>query len=135
MQSIKTWIVKINSNKRLIEKGRWVNLTFTFGIGQNDYLFEIIEARAESDPEFSWTAKLLSQGPDKCAEKFGEEAIESIIAATKKNKSELIHETADLLYHLIVMLHANGVTLTEITDELKRRKNISGIEEKKSRGT
>ncbi len=61
--------------------------------------------------------------------------IESIIAATKKNKSELIHETADLLYHLVVMLHANGVTLTEITDELKRRKNISGIEEKKSRGT
>tara|TARA_Y100001968_G_scaffold147716_1_gene135109 strand:+ start:1912 stop:2223 length:312 start_codon:yes stop_codon:yes gene_type:complete len=100
-----------------------------------DDLFEIIQARAESDPEFSWTAKLLSQGPDKCAEKFGEEAIESIIAATRKNKSELIHETADLLYHLVVMLHANGVTLTEITDELKRRKNISGIEEKKSRST
>ena len=100
-----------------------------------DDLFEIIEARAQNDPELSWTAKLLSHGPDKCAEKFGEEAIESIIAATKKNKIELIHETADLLYHLIVMLHANGVTLTEITDELKRRKNTSGIEEKKSRGT
>jgi len=100
-----------------------------------DDLFEIIQARAESDPKFSWTAKLLSQGPDKCAEKFGEEAIESIIAAIRKNKSELIHETADLLYHLVVMLHANGVTLTDITDELKRRKNISGIEEKKSRST
>ncbi len=100
-----------------------------------DDLFEIIEARAKSDPEFSWTAKLLSQGPDKCAEKFGEEAIECIIAATKKNKSELIHETADLLYHLVVMLHANGVTLTEITYELEKRKNISGIEEKRSRGT
>ena len=100
-----------------------------------DDLFEIIQARAQSDPEFSWTAKLLSQGPDKCAEKFGEEAIESIIAATKKNKIELIHETADLLYHLVVMLHANKVTLTEIIDELKRRKNISGIDEKKSRST
>ena len=56
-------------------------------------------------------------------------------AATKKNKSGLIHETADLLYHLVVMLHANEVKLTEITEELNRRKNISGIEEKKSRGT
>ena len=98
-----------------------------------DDLFEIIEARAQNDPELSWTAKLLSHGPDKCAEKFGEEAIESIIAATTKNKSGLIHETADLLYHLVVMLHANGVKLADITDELKRRKNISGIEEKKSR--
>ena len=100
-----------------------------------DDLFAVIEARAGSDPEFSWTAKLLSQGSDKCAEKFGEEAIETIIAATKKNKSGLIRETADLLYHLVVMLHANEVKLTEITEELNRRKNISGIEEKKSRGT
>ena len=100
-----------------------------------DDLFAVIEARSGSDPEFSWTASLLSQGSDKCAEKFGEEAIEAIIAATKKNKSGLIHETADLLYHLVVMLHANEVKLTEITEELNRRKNISGIEEKKSRGT
>ena len=98
-----------------------------------DDLFEIIQARAESDPEFSWTAKLLSQGPDKCAEKFGEEAIEIIIEAAKKNKAGLIREAADLLYHFVVMLHSNGVKLSDITDELDSRKSKSGIEEKKSR--
>lgn len=100
-----------------------------------DDLFQVVEDRAKSDPELSWTAQLLSQGSDKCAEKFGEEAIEIIIEAAKKNKAGLIREAADLLYHFVVMLHSNGVKLSDITDELESRKSKSGIEEKKSRIT
>ena len=65
--------------------------------------------------------------------KFGEEAIEIIIEAAKKNKAGLIREAADLLYHCVVMLHSNGVKLSDIRDELESRKSKSGIEEKKSR--
>ena len=98
-----------------------------------DDLFQVVEDRAKSDPELSWTAQLLSQGSDKCAEKFGEEAIEIIIEAAKKNKDGLIREAADLLYDFVVMLHSNGVKLSDIRDELESRKSKSGIEEKKSR--
>ena len=98
-----------------------------------DDLFQVVEDRAKSNPELSWTAKLLSQGSDKCAEKFGEEAIEIVIEAAKKNRAGLIHEAADLLYHFVVMLHVNGIKLNDVTDELERRKSKSGIDEKKSR--
>ena len=82
-----------------------------------DDLFEIIKVRAESDPEFSWTASYYHKDQTNALRNLGK--LSKQIAATKKNKSELIHETADLLYHLVVMLHANRVTLTEITDELR----------------
>ena len=92
-----------------------------------------IESRKSADPESSWTAKLLAKGPEKCAEKFGEEAIEAIIEAVKGDRPRLICEAADTLYHLLVMLAARNVTLADIEAELTRREGISGIEEKANR--
>ncbi|WP_323715766.1 phosphoribosyl-ATP diphosphatase [Paracoccus aminovorans] len=96
-------------------------------------LAETIEERKSADPESSWTAELLAKGPEKCAEKFGEEAIEAIIEAVKGDRDKLIAEAADTLYHLLVMLAARGVTLAEVEHELDRREGRSGIEEKASR--
>ena len=96
-------------------------------------LAETIAARGDADPDTSWTAKLLSKGPEKCAEKFGEEAIEAIIEAVKGDRPKLISEAADALYHLLVMLAARGVTLADVENELDRREGRSGIEEKASR--
>ncbi|MEF9602208.1 phosphoribosyl-ATP diphosphatase [Paracoccus sp. PXZ] len=96
-------------------------------------LAETIAARRGADPETSWTAKLLAKGPEKCAEKFGEEAIEAIIEAVKGDRAKLISEAADTLYHLLVMLAARDVTLSEVENELDRREGRSGIEEKASR--
>lgn len=92
-----------------------------------------IEARKGSDPETSWTAKLLSQGPEKAAQKFGEEAIEAIIEATKGDKAALTSEAADVLYHFLVMLTARDVTLADVLRELEHRSGASGIAEKASR--
>ncbi len=92
-----------------------------------------IAARKDADPESSWTAKLLSQGPEKCAEKFGEEAIEAIIEAVKGDKDRLTSEAADVIYHLLVMLTASNVTLGDVLAELERRQGTSGIAEKASR--
>ena len=93
-----------------------------------------IEARKGADPETSWTAKLLAKGPGKCAEKFGEEAVEAIIEAVKGDPARLTAEAADVLYHLLVMLAACGVTLAEVEAELERREGPSGIAEKAARG-
>jgi phosphoribosyl-ATP pyrophosphohydrolase len=92
-----------------------------------------IEARKGMDAESSWTAKLLSKGPEKCAEKFGEEAIEAIIEAVKGDRARLTSEAADVLYHLLVMLAARDVTLAEVLEELERRDGTSGIAEKAGR--
>ena len=91
-----------------------------------------IAARKGADPDSSWTAKLLSN-PDKAAEKFGEEAVEAIIEATKGDTARLTSEAADVLYHLLVMCAAHGVTLSDIEAELARRTGQSGLEEKASR--
>lgn len=96
-------------------------------------LAQTIEDRQFADPETSWTAKLLAKGPEKCAEKFGEEAIEAIIEAVKGDRAKLIAEAADALYHLLVMLAARGVTLADVEAELDRREGRSGIEEKAAR--
>lgn len=96
-------------------------------------LAETIEERKFADPDTSWTAKLLAKGPEKCAEKFGEEAVEAIIEAVKGDRERLIGEAADTLYHLLVMLAARGVTLADVENELDRREGRSGIEEKASR--
>jgi phosphoribosyl-ATP pyrophosphohydrolase len=93
-----------------------------------------IAARKGADPETSWTAKLLAKGPEKCAEKFGEEAVEAIIEAVKGDRARLTSEAADVLYHLLVMLAARDVTLDEVLAELDRREGKSGIAEKASRG-
>ena len=96
-------------------------------------LFSSIEVRATADPEKSWTASLLAQGPEKCAEKFGEEAIEAIIEAVKDDKMRLTSEAADVLFHLLVMLKSRGVALGDVMDELARRQGQSGLSEKAAR--
>ncbi len=96
-------------------------------------LFAMIEARKGADPESSWTAKLLAKGPEKCAEKFGEEAVEAIIEAVKNDRKRLTSEAADVLYHLLVMLAARDVTLADVLTELERREGVSGIAEKAGR--
>lgn len=96
-------------------------------------LAQTISERAKADPDSSWTAKLLAKGPEKCAEKFGEEAVEAIIEAIKDDRDGLISESADVLFHLLVMLQSRGVTLDEVLAELDRRQGTSGITEKASR--
>ncbi|PJE38204.1 phosphoribosyl-ATP diphosphatase [Pseudooceanicola lipolyticus] len=92
-----------------------------------------IAARKGADPDSSWTAKLLAKGPEKCAEKFGEEAIEAIIEAVKGDRAGLTAEAADVLYHLLVMLAARDVTLDDVLAELARRQGQSGLAEKAAR--
>jgi len=93
-----------------------------------------IESRKGADPETSWTAKLFAKGPEKCAEKFGEEAIEAVIEAVKGDKARLASEAADVMFHLLVMCAARDVSLADIEAELTRREGVSGIAEKASRG-
>lgn len=92
-----------------------------------------IAARKDADPDSSWTAKLLAQGPEKCAEKFGEEAVEAIIEAVKGDRTRLTSEAADVLYHLLVMCAARDVSLQDIEAELARRDGQSGLAEKAGR--
>ncbi len=94
-----------------------------------------ISARKGADPETSWTAKLLSKGPEKCAEKFGEEAVEAIIEAVKGDREALASEAADVLFHLLVMLESRDVALDDVLAELARRQGTSGLSEKASRQT
>ncbi len=94
----------------------------------------IIAERATASPDESWTAKLLLKGPEKCAEKFGEEAIEAIIEATKGDTEKLTSEAADVLFHLLVMLRARGVSVASVMAELDRRQAQTGLQEKASRG-
>jgi len=98
-----------------------------------EQLAATIAARKGADPETSWTAKLLAKGPEKAAEKFGEEAIEAIIEAVKGDRARLTAEAADVLYHLLVMCAARDVTLADIEAELARRSTQSGLAEKASR--
>ncbi|MEL7390923.1 MAG: phosphoribosyl-ATP diphosphatase, partial [Pseudomonadota bacterium] len=81
----------------------------------------IIADRTKASPEASWTAKLLSKGPEKAAEKFGEEAVEAIIEAVKGDNARLTSEAADVLYHLLVMLKARDVSLADVMAELDAR--------------
>lgn len=92
-----------------------------------------IAARKGADPDTSWTAKLLASGPEKCAAKFGEEAIEAIIEAVKGDRAKLTAEAADVVFHLLVMLAARDVSLADVLAELERREGKSGIAEKASR--
>ena len=98
-----------------------------------DALYQTIRSRRGADPETSWTAKLFAKGPEKCAEKFGEEAIEAVIEAVKGDNERLTSEAADVLYHLLVMLAARDVALEDVLAELARRQGQSGIEEKANR--
>ena len=99
-----------------------------------DDLAATLAARATADPDSSWTARLLAKGPEKCAEKFGEEAIEAVIEAVRGDRDKLTREAADVLFHLLVMLQARDVALSDVLDELARRQGVSGIVEKAARG-
>ena len=99
-----------------------------------DRLAATILSRKGADPDTSWTAKLFAKGPEKCAEKFGEEAVEAIIEAVKGDRAKLTAEAADVVYHLLVMLAARDVTLADVLAELERREGTSGIAEKAARG-
>lgn len=103
-------------------------------MGTLEQLEATIAARKAADPDSSWTAKLLSKGPEKCAQKFGEEAIEAVMAVAKNDRTNLVYESADVLYHLLVMLAARDVSLAEVLAELERRQGTSGLAEKAARG-
>lgn len=98
-----------------------------------DRLAATIEARKGADPESSWTAKLFAKGPEKAAEKFGEEAVEAIIEAVRGDRDRLAEEAADVLYHFLVMLAARDVSLSDVLSRLDAREGRSGLEEKASR--
>ena len=98
-----------------------------------DDLEKIIAERARSGDAQSWTAKLFSAGMDKAAKKLGEEAVETVIAAVRNDRAALVSESADLLYHWLVVLAVAGVPLDEVLAELERRTSQTGIAEKASR--
>ncbi len=96
-------------------------------------LFSVIEGRRGADPGSSYTAKLLAEGKPKIAKKLGEEATETVIAATAGTPADVARESADLLYHLLVLWAATGVKPAEVWAELARREGTSGLAEKASR--
>jgi phosphoribosyl-ATP pyrophosphohydrolase len=98
-----------------------------------DKLFVAIASRKGGDPDASYTAKLLAAGVEKCAKKFGEEATEAVIAAIQQDKSELAKESADVLYHLLVLWAASGITPHDVYQVLQSREGQSGLEEKAGR--
>ena len=98
-----------------------------------DRLFATIASRKGADPKSSYTAKLLAEGVEKCAKKFGEEATETVIAAISRDKTELAKESADVLYHLLVLWAASGITPEEVYAVLRAREGRSGLEEKAAR--
>jgi phosphoribosyl-ATP pyrophosphohydrolase len=92
-----------------------------------------VKERAAASADTSYTRKLLDKGVAHCAKKLGEEAVETVLAAVGDDREHLIAEAADLLYHLMVVLRARGVTLSEVEAALSRRTGQSGLEEKASR--
>lgn len=100
-----------------------------------DRLYEVIESRKSADPDESYTAKLFSRGKEKIVQKMGEEAVETVIAAMSGDKREIAEESADLLYHLLVLWAETGVRPDDVYDALAKRKGVSGLEEKSRRGS
>lgn len=96
-------------------------------------LAAIVSARAADDPDTSYTAKLIRRGIGKCAQKLGEEAVETAIAAVQENREDVRKEAADLLYHLLVVLEASQVPLETVLEELAARTHQSGLAEKAAR--
>ena len=94
-----------------------------------------IQRKITESPNKSHTARLLKKGTEKCAEKFGEEAIELIVACIKKKKKEIIGEAADTLYHMCVLLRSKNISINQVLLELASREGVSGIEEKRKRNT
>lgn len=92
-----------------------------------------IALRAQADPQDSWTAKLVARGMKQATKKLGEEAVETVIAALSQSKKVTREETADLLYHLLVVLHIKGVAVADVMEELEKRTATSGLAEKAAR--
>ena len=98
-----------------------------------DRLWQVIQSRRGADPQTSYTARLFSRGRIKIAQKLGEEAVETVIEGVANNPAALAGESADLLYHLLVLWAAAGVSPADVAAELTRREGTSGVEEKRSR--
>jgi phosphoribosyl-ATP pyrophosphohydrolase len=98
-----------------------------------DRLWQVIQSRRGADPESSYTARLFARGRAKIAQKLGEEAVETIIEGVGDNPVALVGESADLLYHLLVLWAAAGVSPADVAAELTRREGTSGIAEKRAR--
>lgn len=98
-----------------------------------DRLQAVIASRQGADPASSYTAKLLAGGPPLAAKKFGEEAVEAVLAAAQGDKAALAAESADVVYHWLVLLAACGVSLDEVAARLEAREGTSGLDEKASR--
>lgn len=98
-----------------------------------DRLWQVVLSRRDADPAISHSARLLARGPAKVAQKFGEEAVECLIEAVAGNHDALVAESADVLYHLLVVWVAVGVDPNEVWSELERREGVSGIAEKAAR--
>lgn len=96
-------------------------------------LTAIIDARAANGGEGSYTRKLLDRGAEYCAKKLGEEAVETVIAAVENNREHLIAESADLVFHFLVLLKARDITLSDVEAALAERTRMSGLEEKAAR--
>jgi phosphoribosyl-ATP pyrophosphohydrolase len=94
----------------------------------------LLEERKSADPDTSYVARLYAKGAKKIAQKVGEEAVETAMAVAAADRAELVTESADLLFHLMVLLKAEGLSLADVATELARREGLSGLEEKASRG-
>ena len=100
-----------------------------------EQLENLIAQRSSAPSSESWTAQMLEKGAEKCAEKFGEEAVELIIEAVKNDSNGLINEAADVMYHLLVLLKSREISLSHVMAELERRTAQSGLTEKAARKT
>lgn len=100
---------------------------------QLDILVDTIAARRNADPKESQVAKLLKKGPLKVAKKLGEEAVETALAAASADRSQVIYESSDLLFHLLVLWQSMNIRPSEVMQELERREGVSGIAEKAAR--
>lgn len=96
-------------------------------------LEKIVNERRGADPELSYIAKRLKQGTEKIAQKFGEESVETVIAAMKGDKKEIVNESADMIFHWLMLLANGGVAVSDVMDELARREGTSGLDEKARR--
>ena len=96
-------------------------------------LSEILASRRHADPTTSYTAKLFSKGPDSILKKIGEESAELIMAAKDGKRLNIVWESTDLIYHIMVLLAFYGMGIEDVSQEMRRREGISGIDEKKSR--
>ncbi len=92
-----------------------------------------IAERAQASADVSYTRKMLDKGVAHCAKKLGEEAVETALAAVAESDERLVSESADLLYHLLVVLHARGLTLAQVEEALAKRSGMSGLDEKAAR--